>query len=916
MVKLTRSKTVSATRGSTSSPAKKTSLTAPRAGSLKKTAKAPSKEKQEKRKQTFIQIQNETLTHTNHHVQIFDKTKKKELKKSLEQKQLTQKIFIAPVRSHFKMPLLPQKYMGSVSRYAGIALVASGLFLSFFNLYAERSGYAQLHGVRSLATLTSGVTVLETVPSGTTTATVPLIQNTTTDTKPAPRIALEGASPFSGAIPIAVVVPFATEVKLILERTRDNYLTTLGDAVKLDNSTWKYVWQTTNYEDGEYRIKIIVRNAFGTYDDANGTTYAILNHAMQTITTSATTSGESTIQADKTSTSTPSISYTTTLQRGDIAFEAEDAALTDGSMRFKATVENATEIKVYARNTKTLTLFYIGLAKQKTPMEWYAEWNTTNIPNGTYSVLAKAKAGTQIIESRVVSIEIKNSVTALPETRTGTGTEPIPESDAQPHISLRFLKTTPLSKASEILIESEGMSWMELYALSRHSLTPYFLGLGKQTKPNVWSYLWETAQSPNGEYAVYARGKSKYGFVESNHQNVIVQNTVVSELTETEEKKLDAFMEAKNELVRNVDVAPGTQEASSSVEEPEKQVYMQPVKAFISEIETKDQPLHGVEKLLTDFKATLHEKLERLSRAERSGNAEEVQSVSNEIEALKKGTISGIPQDIGNKDVVLRIEGYVYQNVSILQELTISNERMLKERIGDAVTEDSDKDGISDYDEINLYKTNPFVADSDGDSFIDGVEVKGGYDPNSSDAEALMVYESPKESGVTRDDLLFVDSITALTRDDAHVSEAGQVAEPQKALISGKALPNSFVTVYIYSTPIIVTVRTDAEGNWSYIFDKELEDGNHEIYVGITDNAGRMVAKSSPLSFVKKAEAFTKVDSAAAAVEAHEIEPDLVSHNIVFLLGSVLVVMLGLILIIIGIHVTAKKVPVETLPLS
>jgi lipoprotein-anchoring transpeptidase ErfK/SrfK len=51
---------------------------------------------------------------------------------------------------------------------------------------------------------------------------------------------------------------------------------------------------------------------------------------------------------------------------------------------------------------------------------------------------------------------------------------------------------------------------------------------------------------------------------------------------------------------------------------------------------------------------------------------------------------------------------------------------------------DTDSDGLSDYDEINIYKTNAQVVDTDGDSYSDGVEVKAGYDPNVvSDEKAV-----------------------------------------------------------------------------------------------------------------------------------------------------------------------------------
>ncbi len=43
---------------------------------------------------------------------------------------------------------------------------------------------------------------------------------------------------------------------------------------------------------------------------------------------------------------------------------------------------------------------------------------------------------------------------------------------------------------------------------------------------------------------------------------------------------------------------------------------------------------------------------------------------------------------------------------------------------------DSDNDGLTDFEEINIYHTNPSNPDTDGDKYLDGKEVRGGYDPN------------------------------------------------------------------------------------------------------------------------------------------------------------------------------------------
>lgn len=43
---------------------------------------------------------------------------------------------------------------------------------------------------------------------------------------------------------------------------------------------------------------------------------------------------------------------------------------------------------------------------------------------------------------------------------------------------------------------------------------------------------------------------------------------------------------------------------------------------------------------------------------------------------------------------------------------------------------DTDSDGLSDYEEVKTYKTNPLLTDTDEDTFLDGSEVKNGYNPN------------------------------------------------------------------------------------------------------------------------------------------------------------------------------------------
>ena len=72
-----------------------------------------------------------------------------------------------------------------------------------------------------------------------------------------------------------------------------------------------------------------------------------------------------------------------------------------------------------------------------------------------------------------------------------------------------------------------------------------------------------------------------------------------------------------------------------------------------------------------------------------------------------------------------------------------------------------------------------------------------------------------------------------------------------------------------------MTVKTDNNSEWRYILDKELENGDHTVYIATVNNSGNIVAKSSPYLFTKTAEAVTFRDASVAEVYTDQNKPGL-----------------------------------------
>ncbi len=279
----------------------------------------------------------------------------------------------------------------------------------------------------------------------------------------------------------------------------------------------------------------------------------------------------------------------------------------------------------------------------------------------------------------------------------------------------------------------------------------------------------------------------------------------------------------------------------------------------------------------------------------------------------------------GNYYLMSRVKirtGLVYASpivpVTVQQTVNATSQQPTNSNISETDTAaaeqavDSDGDGLPDSLESTL-GTDPNNIDSDGDGVSDGIEANS---LKTNPLEANPTAKLPTQSSAVTDQLekisfdepiksgtLVPDKLKVKTVEN-YSPKTGQ----NNLVISGVGPPNTTVYIYIYSTPVVVTTKTDESGNFTYTLDKNLADGRHEVYVTVNDQTGKVQEKSSPLAFfVRKAVAVSETDYLRGDVNVSSSGDTSMSRYLVIALSAIAAV----VVVLLGARYLTKKQKIQ-----
>ncbi len=211
------------------------------------------------------------------------------------------------------------------------------------------------------------------------------------------------------------------------------------------------------------------------------------------------------------------------------------------------------------------------------------------------------------------------------------------------------------------------------------------------------------------------------------------------------------------------------------------------------------------------------------------------------------------------------------------------------------LTQDSDGDGVIDYDEENIYSTDPEQTDTSDNGMADGRMIERGLDSTSQNDTGIE-FEDPR--AVSSD----------FFTDDYQLTEVLVSPETDGTEFKGVTQSNQFLTLFLNPGFDPVTVQADELGEWEYQSDEALTDGSYELYMAAADSRGKLLGRSAPVEFSVESGEVTVNQSRSADITPQPVSmTDFLWDN--YLLVGILLALIVIIIVVVisGLRRTIKN---------
>lgn len=549
----------------------------------------------------------------------------------------------------------------------------------------------------------------------------------------------------------------------------------------------------------------------------------------------------------------------------------QGGAKLSGSVSIQVQVQGAENVEFYLRKAGSLMPIYLGDGTLLANNKWSFSWDTNLTPNGHYGLFAKVKNQYGTYQSKENPIEVAN---VLPSEKAKKEAVIQSIQKVQKEAQSYQKQIQEQNKKAEDMVLDETKSLVDntlkqIPDNQKVKIQPVIQKNLKQALPQISSEL-KLAQEKTQTEATLENSLKQKEKEKLLHAQEITQ----------EKKTLAALSKKATGIAGTLEIA--------------KDVAVQDHLAKINKHEE-------TQKEIAQSISSLQKQLAKI-RQEKQAIIKNIQNnVVAPVQPAVKIVQNNPRQQAAIQKNITEAQKTVAKNVENFTKATKTKEVSALQVLA-KLKKDSDGDGIPDVEELKI-GTDPLNPDTDGDGYLDGVEVKLGYNPLSPSPAAKIVYQQPTKSNASITGAYKVTRVSLVTppTTPAHPN-------PSKYLkIEGKGLPLSFVTIYLYSSPLVLVTKTDANGNFSYVVKRPLAEGYHRVYVAVTDNTGKIVERSSAFQFLKTPTAIAAVMPPVSGLASATASPaETLNRTYTLLILSVIVLALAVALSIIG-FLAAKK---------